>query len=238
LMAAELLAFDIDISFAPVLDLDKDFSSIIGNRAFSDRPDVAVTLAEAFIGGMHSAGMAATGKHFPGHGGVRGDSHLELPVDSRTRAELDAHDLIPFVKLLPTLRGIMPAHIIFPEVDELPVGFSKIWVREILKSSLGFRGVVFSDDLSMEGAAIYPRFAERANAALAAGCDAILVCNNRPGAIEIVEHVETLRKQLSGVSLHTMITAQPRASLTAIKSDLRYHAAQKFVEKLYRLGGS
>lgn len=238
LMAAELLAFDIDISFAPVLDLDKDFSSIIGNRAFSDRPDVAVTLAESFIGGMHSAGMASTGKHFPGHGGVRGDSHLELPVDRRTRAELDARDLIPFVKLLPMLRGMMPAHIIFPEIDEQPVGFSTVWVQEILKSSLGFSGVVFSDDLSMEGAAIYPRFAERAQAALVAGCDAILICNNRAGAIEIVEHVETLRKNLECVSLQSMLIAQPRASFTTLQKDLRYDAAQKCVETLRVIGGN
>lgn len=238
LMAAELLAYDIDISFAPVLDLDRDFSSIIGNRAFSADADVAVVLAEHFIGGMQSAGMKATGKHFPGHGGVHGDSHLELPVDTRTRAELDIHDLVPFVKLMPLLQGIMPAHIVFPEIDSQPVGFSSIWVRDILKAELGFAGVVFSDDLSMEGAAIYPRYAERAQAALDAGCDSILICNQRSGAIEIVEYVETVRKGLQCVSLRSMCSEQQRMSKAAVQGDLRYDAAQKYVENLHRRGGN
>jgi len=234
LMAAELLVYDIDLSFAPVLDLDEKFSTIIGDRAFSDNAEIATLLAEQFISGMRDAGMCATGKHFPGHGGVREDSHLELPVDQRTRADLDNHDLVPFVKLVSQLDGIMPAHIIFPEVDDAPVGFSKTWVTDILKSSLGFAGVVFSDDLSMEGAAIYPSFAERADAALGAGCDSVLVCNNRRGAIDVVEHVEKSRLDLSCRSLQTMKKTRRSWDLKSLQSDSRYDAALKYAELLSR----
>lgn len=233
LMAVELLVYDIDISFAPVLDLDESFSSIIGDRAFSDLPGTTTELAENFIRGMNDAGMRATGKHFPGHGGVQGDSHLELPVDSRKREQLDIHDIQPFVKLMSRIHGIMPAHIIFPDVDKLPVGFSHIWVSDILKTSLGFAGVVFSDDLSMEGAAIYERFSERADAALDAGCDSILICNNRQAAIEIVEHVEKLRKNLSCRSLQLMKTTDHRVDFKAVQADLRYAKAQKYIETLW-----
>jgi beta-N-acetylhexosaminidase (EC:3.2.1.52) len=190
LMASELLAFDIDISFAPVLDLDTDFSDIIGDRAFSDNPVIVTDYAQAFIEGMGEAGMASTGKHFPGHGGIKADSHLELPIDRRSLAELEAKDIIPFRNLASILDGIMPAHILFPDVDPAPVGFSKWWLCDYLKQQIGFNGVIFSDDLSMEGAAGVGGYGERALLALEAGCDSVLVCNNRDGANEVITVLE------------------------------------------------
>lgn len=190
LMAAELLDFDIDISFAPVLDLDDDTSTIIGNRSFHQKAAAATALAGAFMDGMQLAGMAATGKHFPGHGSVVADSHLELPVDPRPLVDIMKHDVIPFAELAHRLQGIMPAHIVYPAVDSQPAGFSHVWLHDILRAQLGFQGVIFSDDLGMAGAAIAGSFAERAEAALLAGCDMVLACNDRAGAVEVVTWLE------------------------------------------------
>lgn len=190
LMAAELLDFDIDISFAPVLDLDDDKSTIIGNRSFHQKAAAVTALAGAFIDGMQLAGMAATGKHFPGHGSVVADSHLELPTDPRSLVDIMKHDVIPFAELAHRLQGIMPAHIVYPAVDNQPAGFSHIWLQDILREQLGFQGVIFSDDLGMAGAAIAGSFAERAEAALLAGCDMVLACNDRAGAVEVIEWLE------------------------------------------------
>lgn len=192
LMATELLLAGIDFSFAPVLDADDCFSQVIGDRAFSVCPARVATLGGAFIEGMHAAGMAATGKHFPGHGSVCADSHLELPIDNRRYDEVVAHDLIPFQRLLNQLDAIMPAHIRFPLVDEAPVGFSAVWLQKILRQELGFDGVIFSDDLSMEGAGAAGGYPHRVAAALSAGCDVVLVCNNRQGALEALEYLNTL----------------------------------------------
>lgn len=189
-MARELGAFDIDISFAPVLDLDDQKSDIIGDRAFAADPSSAIPLAKAFMMGMQEAGMATTGKHFPGHGGVKADSHLELPIDVRTWEELQSHDLQPFEQLLPQLDAIMAAHLLFPAIDSDPVGYSARWLRQILRTDMGFEGVVFSDDLSMEGAVGVGSFLARAERSLEAGCDAILVCNHPEKAREVVEHLE------------------------------------------------
>lgn len=186
LLAAELLAFEIDISFAPVLDVDESFSSIIGDRAFSPDPDRVSELAYAFIEGMNEAGMKCTGKHFPGHGSVRADSHLELPVDTRTYSEVEQKDLVPFMRLNNHLDALMPAHIVFPDVDSEPVGFSKKWLKHILRIELNYKGVIFSDDLSMEGATVVGGYPDRAFAALDAGCDVVLVCNNRAGTKEVL----------------------------------------------------
>lgn len=195
LMAAELGAHDIDISFAPVLDLDKNGSLVIGDRSFCNDPAVACQLAECYVSGMAEAGMKATGKHFPGHGGVSQDSHLELPIDERSLEQLQAHDLIPYQHLLRQLGAVMPAHIVFPQVDSQPVGFSSIWLKDILQKKMGFDGVIFSDDLSMEGAAQIGAYDLRAQAALEAGCTSILVCNQRAEAEKVVEFLE-LRKVL------------------------------------------
>ncbi len=187
LMAAELLAVGVDFSFAPVLDLDDCGCEVIADRSFSPKPDEVIALAGAWMEGMHEAGMATTGKHFPGHGSVTTDSHLELPVDSRDIADIATKDLVPFAALLTQLDAIMPAHILFSKVDGgNSVGFSNYWLQTILREDLGFDGVIFSDDLSMEGAAASGSYMARAKLALNAGCDMILVCNNRAGALEIL----------------------------------------------------
>lgn len=191
LMAAELVQCGIDISFAPVLDLDYGQSSVIGDRSFGATPAQVTALAGAFIEGMQSAGMAATGKHFPGHGHVRADSHLELPVDERTLAEIEAADLVPFKALAGQLQGIMPAHVVYQQVDDQPAGFSRFWLEDVLRQRLGFSGVIFSDDLAMAGAAMAGDYPARAAAALDAGCDMVLVCNDRPGALEVIKYLET-----------------------------------------------
>lgn len=187
LLAAELIACGIDISFTPVLDLDRDRSSIIGDRAFSDDPELCSVLAGALIEGLHDAGMASTGKHFPGHGSIVADSHLELPVDDREWATIETHDVIPFRNLSSQLDAVMPAHVLYPKVDaDNPAGFSPYWLQEILRKQLGFDGVIFSDDLSMAGAAETGDIFARADAAIAAGCDSVLVCNDRESADKLL----------------------------------------------------
>jgi len=189
LMAAELLAVGVDFSFAPVLDVDCGISEIIGDRSFATDSDLATNLAKAFRKGMHTAGMAATGKHFPGHGGVASDSHLTLPIDGRDLDTIRSKDLIPFRQLINEgLEGIMPAHVLYPKCDpKQPAGFSQFWIQQILRSELNFDGVVLSDDLSMAGAATAGGFPERARLAQQAGCDMILVCNNPTAAEQILE---------------------------------------------------
>lgn len=186
LLAAEVLASGFDFSFAPVLDLDRDHCQVIATRAFHDVPEIAIPAQRAFIAGLHDAGMAVVGKHFPGHGGVRGDSHLETPVDPRSLAELWARDLKPFAELAEVLDGVMPAHILYPQIDSVPAGFSSHWIGQILRAELGFRGAVFSDDLAMKGADAAGNYADKARAALAAGCDMLLVCNDRQGALQVL----------------------------------------------------
>jgi len=213
LMASELIAFDIDFSFAPVLDADDNYSSVIGDRAFSSYPTKVAEFGADFVRGFHEAGMAATGKHFPGHGAVKADSHLEQPVDTRELETIIASDLYPFQKLQNSLDALMPAHILFPEVDEnYPVGFSKRWLKDILRGRFGFRGVLFSDDLTMEGAAKAGGIVKRAQLALEAGCDAILVCNNRSG-------VEAL---LSAYSSGSEIPKSPRLNAMRRRKAIAY----------------
>ncbi len=185
-LAAELLAVGVDFSFAPVLDVDAGVSSVIGDRAFSSDPEAVADLAESLVAGMARAGMASVGKHFPGHGHVGADSHVAIPVDERDFGAIDAVDLAPYRRLIATgLAGVMPAHVIYPRVDAEPAGFSKVWLRDILRGRLGFDGVIFSDDLSMEGASMAGGMVQRAEAALAAGCDLALVCN-APAAADAV----------------------------------------------------
>ncbi len=187
LMAAELLAVGVDFSFAPVLDIDCGISEIIGDRSFSQDPQLAGQLASHFRNGMHSAGMAATGKHFPGHGAIALDSHLTLPVDDRDLESIRNKDLQPFKQLIAEgLEAIMPAHVVYPQIDSLPAGFSRLWIQQILRTELNFDGTVFSDDLSMEGAASIGDFTQRAKLALQAGCDMVLVCNNSTAAEDVL----------------------------------------------------
>lgn len=179
LMAREVRAVGVDFSFAPVLDLDVGVSGVIGDRAFHTEPAAATALVRAFMQGMKAAGMMTIGKHFPGHGSVAADSHFALPIDDRSWADIDAYDLQPFRALARELDGIMPAHVVYPQVDPLPAGFSSFWLKTVLREQLGFQGLIFSDDLCMEGAAGVGSMAERRDLALAAGCDVVLICNNR-----------------------------------------------------------
>ena len=177
-IARELRAHDIDFSFTPVLDLDFGASTVIGDRAFSDNPNAVAHLAACLRRGLNAGGCAAVGKHFPGHGFVAADSHLEVPVDERPLAELEAHDLVPFAVLARAgLEAIMPAHVIYPAVDAVPAGYSRVWLQEILRGRLGFDGLIFSDDLGMAGARTAGDIVARADAAVAAGSDMVLACN-------------------------------------------------------------
>ena len=188
LMAAELLAVGVDFSFAPVLDVDCGVSTIIGNRAFSQSAEKVTQLASEFRRGMKRAGMAATGKHFPGHGAVALDSHLALPIDERNLEAIRVSDLQPFRQLIAEgLEGIMPAHVLYSQIDNQSAGFSDFWIQQVLRQELGFDGVVFSDDLSMEGAASVGGFPQRAKIALQAGCDMVLVCNNSTAAMDVLD---------------------------------------------------
>ncbi|WP_341305395.1 beta-N-acetylhexosaminidase [Pseudomonas sp. TMP25] len=181
-MAIEVLAAGLDLSFAPVLDLDHQRSAVVGSRSFEGDAQRATLLAGAFIRGMNAAGMAACGKHFPGHGWAEADSHVAIPVDERSLDEIRANDLLPFRQLSQQLAAVMPAHVIYPRVDASPAGFSRRWLQDILRGELGFNGVIFSDDLSMAGAHVVGDAACRIEAALTAGCDMGLVCNDRAAA--------------------------------------------------------
>ena len=189
LMALEVQAVGIDISFAPVLDVN-GVSDVIGDRAFHSQAKQVTTIAEAFIAGMNIAGMQATGKHFPGHGSVKEDSHFALPIDRREKSAILNFDLQPFKDLIArnSLAALMPAHIIFQQIDEQAVGFSAFWLQQILRKELAFDGVIFSDDLSMAGAACIGGYVERAEAAQQAGCDMLLTCNNRAGVIDVIDN--------------------------------------------------
>jgi beta-N-acetylhexosaminidase len=174
----ELTSHGVDFSFAPVLDLDFGRSSVIGDRAFGGDPEAVTELAMALVSGLDDAGVAAVGKHFPGHGWPEADSHHAIPLDEREPAQIEAADLVPYRKLIPFgLAGIMPAHVVYSRVDPNPAGFSEHWLKRVLRGQLGFDGMIFSDDLSMEGASGAGGVVARAEAAFEAGCDMVLVCN-------------------------------------------------------------
>ncbi|MFC2991607.1 MULTISPECIES: beta-N-acetylhexosaminidase [Halomonas] len=223
LLGMEMAACGLDLSFAPVLDVDDGTSTVIGDRSFSADPEIVAALAGAFVNGLHEAGMVAVGKHFPGHGGVAADSHHELPVDPRPLEVLRQRDLVPFTRLAGRLDGIMPAHVVYSAFDSRPAGFSPVWLG-LLRQSLGFKGVIFSDDLSMAGAASAGSPGERALAALNAGCDMLLVCNDRAAATDVLDAC----RQRPGVSRLTRLRygrARPVLStLTALSRWRRVHA--------------
>jgi len=189
LMSLELIASGVDISFAPVLDVDRNTSSIIGNRSFSNKPQNVVDIASHFIQGMSEAGMKATGKHFPGHGGIKEDSHITEPIDIRSHNELMDTDLKPFIELKDKLSAVMTAHITYPDIDNVCVSFSEIWLKNVLQNNIGFNGIIFSDDLTMKGAG-NTSMDERAIKALNAGCDMVLVCNDYKGANSVINRFE------------------------------------------------
>ena len=202
LMAAELRAHGVDMSFAPCVDLDHGISEVIGDRAFHGNPEVVGQLAVSWMHGMREAGMAATAKHFPGHGAVVADSHQTLPVDRRPLADLGP-DLAPYRRLIANrLPAVMVAHVLFPEVDQVPASLSSRWIRDVLRGELMFQGVVFTDDLSMGGAAAaYGDVVTRARQALSAGCDMLPVCNNRASVIELLDHLDVEPQPASSVRL-------------------------------------
>ncbi len=190
-MASELRAVGVDFSFAPVLDLDYGISGVIGDRAYHRKPQVVAELAGAVMHGMQRAGMAAVGKHFPGHGAVEADSHEAIPRDNREIEDILNEDVVPYPTMFDNgMAGVMPAHVIYTDVDERPAGFSDFWLREILRKRLDFQGVIFSDDLSMEGASVAGDYVSRAKAALNAGCDMVLVCNNPEGARAVLRGLD------------------------------------------------
>lgn len=222
LMAAEVRAMDIDFSFAPVLDINYGVSGVIGDRSFNRNPLLISSLAIEYIKGMREAGMASTGKHFPGHGAVVEDSHLEIPVDRRSKEEIWQEDIIPFQNLIKQgLNAVMPAHVIYETLDDKPAGFSSYWLQEILRKELNFDGVIFSDDLSMEGASVAGGYANRAEAAISAGCDMALVCNNREGAIEVLDKANIQQSATSAQRLLQM-KGQPFMNRSALLDSKRW----------------
>lgn len=191
LMAIEVLAVGIDFSFAPVLDLN-DISDVIGDRGFSKNIQDIIPLASAFMRGMKEAGMATTGKHFPGHGSVKADSHVAAAIDCRSYQEIYDKDMQSFIKLMPQLDALMPAHVIYDQIDPNPAGFSQFWLQQILRQEMKFDGVLFSDDLSMQAACVAGGADARIQAALNAGCDMGLVCNDRTAACHALDGIQTL----------------------------------------------
>ena len=224
LMAAELTACGIDLSFAPCVDIDYGVS-FITDRAFHGRPEAVSQLAGAYMHGMREAGMAATAKHFPGHGAVTADSHAQLPVDRRELADLDG-DLMPYRRLIANgLPAVMVGHLLFPAVDAAPASFSHRWIGEVLRGTFGFQGAVFADDLSMGGAVAYGGILERATRALAAGCDMLPVCNDRAAVEQLLAGLKVTPAPASAVRLARLhVREQP--DVQALRASSRWREAQ------------
>lgn len=229
ILAAELRACGVDLSFTPVLDLDYGASSVIGDRAFHHDARVVTLLAKSLNHGLSLAGMANCGKHFPGHGYAKADSHIAVPVDDRSLATILASDAAPYDWLGLGLSGVMPAHVIYPEVDAHPAGFSKKWLS-ILRHQMGFTGVIFSDDLSMEGASVAGTVVDGANAALQAGCDMVLICNAPDKADQLLAQLDSAIAFGDGSSSARIAALQPHTSAmtwTALQNDERYQSARQ-----------
>ena len=219
LMASEVIASGLDISFAPVLDLDLDKSSIIGDRSFGDNPKTVINIANSFIDGMNEAGMQAVGKHFPGHGGIHEDTHLSYAEDLRSFDKLKQHDLIPFNELHKRLGGIMTAHISFPEIDNNIATFSKYWLQNILREKIKFKGEIFSDDLSMKGTDFIGGIDHKVQKALESGCTMILICNDRSGALQALNFME--KNSISQSTTLTSLKASKIVSWEKLENDPR-----------------
>ncbi|WP_158174488.1 beta-N-acetylhexosaminidase [Grimontia hollisae] len=227
LMAAELMAHDIDISFAPVLDRGFDCKAI-GSRAFGEDNDTVIRYSTAFMKGMKDAGMATTGKHFPGHGAVIADSHVESPKDERDN--LFEQDMAIFTAQIEAgvLDAMMPAHVIYPHYDDLPASGSPYWLKRVLREQLGFKGIVFSDDLSMEGATVMGGPAERCKQSLAAGCDMLLLCNNRQSSIEALDNLPIIE-----VPQAVNLAKKNHFSVKELQGTERWREAQKRIEAFH-----
>lgn len=232
-LAAELRAHGVDLTFAPVLDLDHGNSSIIGDRAFHSDAEAVAELANGLMQGLRQAGMAAVGKHFPGHGHVRADSHVELPVDERPYTELEGADLVPFIRLMRAgLPAIMPAHVVYPAIDMQPAGFSSAWLKRILRDDLGFDGIVFSDDLSMEGARAAGGIVQRTEAALNAGCDMVLVCNDPQAVDELCAGFSYTMPAVALARLARLHGRPAPQSMVKLREDLHYADALRTIAGL------
>lgn len=223
-LAAELLAHGVDLSFTPVLDLDYGVSRAIGNRAFHRDPQVVAQLAQALIAGMAEAGMGCVGKHFPGHGYVEADSHHEVPVDKRDFDTIWNEDIAPYRhRLGRQLAGVMPAHVIYPAADPNPAGFSAFWLKDVLRQRVGFKGVIFSDDLNMEGAALAGDIVGRCKAAFDAGCDMLLVCNRPDRVAELLDRWAPLPDAEKLARLAAIVPSRPKATWLADPFALELH---------------
>lgn len=233
-LAAELRACGVDLSFTPVLDLDYGHSSVIGDRAFHPDPRVVTLLSKSVNHGLREAGMANCGKHFPGHGFVAADSHIAIPVDERDPQEILAHDAAPYRWLGMSLSAVMPAHVIYPKFDKHPAGFSKKWLS-LLRRQLGFDGVIFSDDLSMEGASVAGTVVQGAHAALKAGCDMVLVCNSPDKADQLLEGLDpsvAIDAHRSSARIAALVPTAAAKDWDALQADPVYLAARKLVKSL------
>ncbi len=233
-LAAELRAFGVDLSFTPVLDIGWERSGVIGDRAFHRDPRTVAMLANHLCHGLALAGMANCGKHFPGHGWAEADSHTHVPTDERALGDIVADDAAPYGWLGVSLASVMPAHVIYPQVDAQPAGFSRRWLQDILRGQLGFSGAIFSDDLSMEGARVAGSVAQSAQAAIDAGCDFVLVCNDGGAADEVLA---ALAWNSSDDFEQRLARLQPCGAATGIKDLQRspiYRAARAEVEALVK----
>jgi beta-N-acetylhexosaminidase len=231
-LAAELRAAGVDLSFTPVLDMDHGQSCIIGDRAFHHSAQGIADLAHSLMSGLKLGGMTAVGKHFPGHGYIQADSHIEVPVDERPYPDISKNDLLPFRKMIDFgLAGMMPAHVIYPRVDARPAGFSEVWLKEILRTELGFEGCIFSDDLNMEGASVAGNAVQRAESALNAGCDMALLCNN-PEAADML--LAELQWDISAVSVARLARMRGRPHPDSV---IQLHENATFVKAVENIGG-
>jgi beta-N-acetylhexosaminidase len=225
-LGAELRAHGVDFSFTPVLDVDFGTSKVIGDRAFHRNPQTIAELAHALLQGLHEAGMATVGKHFPGHGFAEADSHTDIPIDERDLADIELTDLIPFRQMIDAgLTAVMPAHVIYPKIDKAPAGYSKVWLQDILRGRLGFEGAIFSDELLMEGARSAGSIVERAEAALSAGCDMVLVCNKPAAMDELLAGLRWATPPISAVRLARMRGAAPALDRAELERSAPYRAA-------------
>jgi beta-N-acetylhexosaminidase len=232
-LAAELRACGVDFSFTPVLDLEYGTSSVIGDRAFHKSPTVVAALGHSLMTGLRHGGCAAVGKHFPGHGFVAADSHTDLPVDDRALEDLEFRDLLPFRQMIDFgLPALMPAHVVYPRVDAQPAGFSRVWLQRVLRDTLGFQGAVFSDDLCMAGACGIADVVARTRAALEAGCDMALVCNDPEAVDRVLAELEWEAPVVSLARLARMHGRQPVQSWVHLRESAEYVGAVRAVADL------